>query len=606
MTAARFGRRPAQPWHKGVAASSRYVTMRDGVPIAIDIMRPGDAAPGERFPTVLIMARYWRSFALRGLAPRNRAPIGPRDPIADFLVARGYAVVIVDSRGSGASGGSTPYPLNDDELRDYAEVVDWVTGQPWSDGNVGATGISYEGVTAELLPAAHPGATRVVIPQQVELDNYTDVFFPGGIFFEWFAKGWQHTNEALDRGRLPDEWGGRLASLFLKGVRPVDDDRDGSQLREAISSHAANADVAAYARAITYRDDPFGPSGVTLDDFSVSHYRDDIERSGAAIFSWGSWLDGATADTVIRRFTTYSNPQWGAIGAWSHRYLNHASPFAPSKKLRPPRDEAWQELTAYFDHYLKRPADGSADLHDERRLYYYTMGQEAWKMTATWPPEGVRSERWYFADAHVLSPEAPSQPAGADDYEINFEATTGKANRWRAMDGVTKVHYPNRAKADRRLLTYTSAPLTEDVEVTGYPIVTLYVRSTDSDGAFFVYLEDVDERGRVTYVTEGLLRALHRKVSADEPSLTLHVPHHSFRRADGQPLIPGEVAELRFGMLPTSALIQKGHRLRIAIAGHDSDSFARIPATGDPVITVERNSVYPSGVELPVIRRTGG
>jgi len=57
------------------------------------------------------------------------------------------------------------------------------------------------------------------------------------------------------------------------------------------------------------------------------------------------------------------------------------------------------------------------------------------------------------------------------------------------------VVYPDRAEEDRRLLTYTSKPLEEDTEITGHPVVTLYVTSTATDGAFFVYLEDVDEAG---------------------------------------------------------------------------------------------------------------
>ncbi len=80
-------------------------------------------------------------------------------------------------------------------------------------------------------------------------------------------------------------------------------------------------------------------------------------------------------------------------------------------------------------------------------------------------------------------------------------------------------------------------------------------------------------------------------------------PYHSFKKRDAKPLVPGEVTELTFGLLPTSVLIEKGHRLRIAIAGHDKDTFARIPAEGTPVWTVQRNSVYASHVDLPMRER---
>ncbi len=611
-----FGKAPdPRPPYRAVRVESVYVPMRDGTRIAADVIRPKDAPADLRLPTILIMARYWRSFALRGLAPPNRAPMAPRPPFADFLVARGYAVVVVDSRGSGASTGSTPYPYNEDEIADYGEVVDWITRQPWSDGGVGSTGISYEAVTATLLPVAHPEATKAVVPQQSDADNYTDVFFPGGIPRSSFIEQWQNTNAALDQNRFPSEWssgGAERASLLkrlaawitrftIKGVRPVDADRDGAMLERAIAEHQDNANVTECARGITFRDDPFGPSGVTMDDFSVIRYRHEIERAGTPLFTWGSWLDGVTADVVLRSFATYANPQRAVIGAWSHHYLNHGSPYCPpGTRLRPDQQELWQEAVAFLDHHLK----GEEDAGDaERRLYYYTMGEEAWKVTDRWPPAGSETQRWYFAEANGLAREAPTTDAGSDAYEVDVEASTGPTNRWQTQDGVTKVAYPDRAQADQRLLTYDSAPLSEDVEVTGYPVVTLHVTSTATDGAFFVYLEDVDEHGHVRYLTEGLLRALHRRETDREPRLTLFVPHHSFLREDAMELVPGEVAEIRFGLLPTSALVRKGHRLRIAIAGHDASTFARIPAEGAPTITVHRDRVRASHVDLPIVPR---
>ncbi|HNT76042.1 MAG TPA: CocE/NonD family hydrolase C-terminal non-catalytic domain-containing protein, partial [Anaerolineae bacterium] len=77
-------------------------------------------------------------------------------------------------------------------------------------------------------------------------------------------------------------------------------------------------------------------------------------------------------------------------------------------------------------------------------------------------------------------------------------------------------------------------------------------------------------------------------------------PYHSFARQDAAPLTPGEVAELRITLYATSVLIPRGHHIRIAIAGHDASVFARYPAEGTPVLTLQRNSQYASRVELPV------
>jgi putative CocE/NonD family hydrolase len=212
-------------------------------------------------------------------------------------------------------------------------------------------------------------------------------------------------------------------------------------------------------------------------------------------------------------------------------------------------------------------------------------------------------KRWYFAADNGLSPSAPAIQSGEDKYTVDFDATTGRRNRWYTQMGGGDVVYPDRAEADKRLLTYTSAPLESETEITGHPVVTLQVASTATDGAFIVYLEDVDEGGRVTYITEGLLRAIHRKISNEPQPYKLPIPYHSFKRKDAEPLVAGQTAEITFGLYPTSVLIKKGHRIRVAIAGADKDTFVRLPAEGTPVITVARNKRHASFIDLPVVNR---
>jgi hypothetical protein len=103
----------------------------------------------------------------------------------------------------------------------------------------------------------------------------------------------------------------------------------------------------------------------------------------------------------------------------------------------------------------------------------------------------------------------------------------------------------------------------------------------------------------VTYVSEGMLRALHRRVLPGGPD-ALGVPRRSFRREHAQPLVPGEVAELAFDLLPTSYVFPAGHRIRLALAGSDADHFARIPEAGPVSWRVQRSSAHPSSLVLPV------
>jgi putative CocE/NonD family hydrolase len=261
-------------------------------------------------------------------------------------------------------------------------------------------------------------------------------------------------------------------------------------------------------------------------------------------------------------------------------------------------------MMRFFDATVK---DGVNDLPDERALYYYTLGAETWNVTDVWPPAGTQIERWYLAEGRALSPGAPAAEAGSDTYTVDFAATTGECNRWWELTGLVprSVNYPDRAAADRRLLTYTSPPLAQDVEISGYPVVAIHLASTHDDGALYVYLEDAAPDGRVTYLTEGQLRLIHRQVSDERPPYVLQVPYHTFREADARPMVPGEIAEVTFGLNPISALIRAGHSIRVALGGHDADTFRRIPAEGTPVLTVARSAAHPSHIDLPARRRGG-
>ncbi|MBD3182063.1 CocE/NonD family hydrolase [Candidatus Poribacteria bacterium] len=588
-----------KPVYKDVTSQSLYLTMRDGVKIAIDVILPKGIPDHEKLPALMIMARYWRSFQLRLPERRGKAPMGPRAPIVDFLTSYGYAVVIVDARGSGASSGIWQYLWSQDEIKDYGEVTQWVTKQSWSNGIIGALGVSYEGTTAKFLTVSHP-TTKAVIPQEMEFDVYSDIVFPGGIFNDSFVKGWENTNLYLDSNRVPKEWGWS-AQIFVKGVRPVDADRKKIQLKQALGEHKNNPDVYEIAKEITYRDDPYGDLDVTFDDMSIFSYKESIEESGAAISGWGSWMDGSTSDTAIRRFINFNNPQYAVIGSWIHTGDKNGSPYAkPKSPSIPDLKSQWHVILGFLDHRLINIKH--EDL-PEKILFYYTMGEKRWKSTEVWPPVGTTKQRWYMTENGALSHEAPTAETGTDDYTVDFDVTTGTENRWHTQDGVTPVIYRDRSKIDKCLLTYTSPALNEDMEITGYPVVNLYVTSTATDGAFYVYLEDVDEKGKVTYITEGQLRAIHRRISDENPPYKMLVPYHSFKQKDSMPLIPGEISELTFGLLPTSVLIKKGHRIRIAIAGHDKDTFERIPAEGIPRITISRNKIHASYIELPVIER---
>jgi len=557
---------------------SVYLVMSDGVRIAVDVHVPQNYPGGDPLPTVLEMTRYWRS---RGAEIPYTIRRG---------LQRGFVWVVIDERGTGASFGEWPAPLTDRALQDGREVIDWIVEQPWSNGRVGATGVSFPGMAVHQLAAMGHPALKAIIPMSDSYDLYEDLIFPGGVFNEAFLQGWSDAVFALDRN----------SSLELGGESwnqtPVDSDPTGQILDQAIAGHAGNLNTFEALQHITFRDDP-STAGFTLGDISTQSRAAELDETGVEIYQWGSWLDGGSADGVIRGFMESTGPRRAAIGSWTHDLSGNAFTGDGDRwTARPSFGAQWEEALNFFDDLLRK----NKPLQD-RILRYYTMGEGRWKATSTWPVPGMVTETLYLGDKGSLSSSPPGTTAGEDRYEVDFAVTSAVEPRWLGPL-FADTWYPDRRVRDLSLLVYESSPLAENMEVTGYPVIHLNLSSTHSDGAFIVYLESVSPTGTVTYVTEGILRGIHRRVVEEPSAWKRPIPYHSYLAADAQPLAPGEIFELAIGMEPTSFLFKEGHRIRIAIAGHDASAFRRIPAAGTPILRVQRNSRHPSFIELPVIQ----
>ncbi|MYC99242.1 MAG: CocE/NonD family hydrolase [Gammaproteobacteria bacterium] len=579
-----------------------HIPMRDDVRIAVDIWLPEGIEPGARLPTMVRATRYWRA---RGLVdvPLERASNFDE---AERWNEAGYALVLIDARGSGASFGIRRFELAEDEVRDYGEVVDWIVAQPWSNGRVGAYGVSYAGNTAEMLAVNRHPAVKAVAPLFNDFDNFGHLVFPGGVLTVGFLESWSNRTRMQDLNDICGLSGvdgsecDDLRRSQVTGVKRVDADLDGALLAAAVTEHEANTVPFGAALQYEFRDDPFG----RYDETNVGHRRSpsghlpQIEESGAAMFIRAGWQDAGTVNGTLGRYNTISNAQHVFIGPWDHGARNDADPFRPDDApVAPDAAARFTELVAFFDAHLK---DGGSE-QTPTEINYYTLGADRWTRTEIWPPEGFDDVTWYFGAEGMLTREAPSAADAEDAYTVDFTATTGTRNRWYTNGGGGDVVYGDRRDEDAKLLTYTSAPMEVDTEITGHPVVTLHVASTESDGAFIVYLEDVAPDGTVRYLTEGQLRAVMRAVTDDPPLYRKYGPHRSELRADAMPLVPGEVAEISFDLWATSVLIREGHRIRVAIAGADADTFLRYPRDGGvPVLSVQRNATYPSAIVLPM------
>ena len=561
----------------GQQYKTQFVQMEDGVNLAVDIYFPSDYKEGQ-LPTLIQFERYWRS-SIDKKSDGDPTLYG----LSKFFNDNGYIIVVVDTRGSGASFGTRRSEYSPEEVHDAKQVLDWLVTQPWSDGNVGSYGTSYTGTTAELLCATEHPALKAVIPGWSDFDIYRSPVRPYGLLASGFIRKWGFYVKMLDRNR---------SMIIGNSIRPVNED----SLKPALKDHKNNLDVYRTTKNGQFRDSQMGAFG--YDECSVVHWEKEIERSDVPMFVLASWMDAGTAEGTIQRLEHFDNPQKVLLMATSHGGWSNASPFSVSDQLMYPNPMVAvqnQLQLDFFDHYVKGIDKG---VDEWPLLRYFNMGEEKYKESNTWPIKGTEYRNFYFQEEGGLNTNAPTTESGSDKYKVDFGIYTSENNRWTTqMEGpVTELN--DRNEMDERMLVYTSKPMEEDVQITGTPKLNIQMSSTHEDGAVFVYLEDVDENGKSTYITEGGIRLIHRKI-ADESENPYNL--HSFNEEDAAPMTPGKIENVSLKMWPTSVLVKKGHSIRVAIGGADKSTFDRVPKRGRPTYEIFRSDANQSFITLPVV-----
>ena len=569
--------------------SSLYITMRDGVRIAVDVWLPLSLKEGERIPTVLRSTRYVRAIE-PGLYSRLLLRFSQKNALMGEMLpweASGFAGVLMDVRGTGASFGSQRVSWAPDEIEDIREVIDWITQQPWSDGQVGAYGISYHGNTAEYTAALGHPAVRAVAPLFSDYDPYM-LACPGGVLSEGFLRLWQDSNRALDDGDIAKAKGVSgfstiLFKLMYRGIQPVDGRGGRRLLKQAIKEHAHNADVLTECGEIQCRDDKM-PCGLSMQDTSSLHYKAEIESGNIPMFVAVGLLDAATVDGAVERFNSFCNPQELYIGPWTHSgkaYVDTLFDGQP-QGVGLFRPFLLERIIEFFTYHFGKGGSKPPD----KLVRYYTMGEGVMREAAMFPPAEVNEKSFHFQQEGALAESRVSHPFTLE-HMMDFTVSTGRRNRWFTQLSGGNIDFGDRSEQDDKLLTFTSVPLDEDVRIMGKPVVNLTLSVDAAESAFFVYLEAVDDSGCSRYITEGILCS--------------GVDGESFIRADMRMHEPGEVREVAVRLFTVSALISKGWRLRVAIGGHDSSLFRRYPKEGDVSIVLHGGGAFNSSLVLPVL-----
>lgn len=579
------------------APRSVYVAMADGCRLAVDILLPnGDAS--RRWPTILILTPYIRRFELApGATGVEPSPNTYR--YRDMFVPRGYALVVVDARGTGASFGTRDSFRSPRERDDYRLIADWIVAQPWSDGGIGATGISYLGAACDFLASTGHPAVKAIAPLFAVWDTWADNYYPGGMLIKRLALVYDELMLALDHDRrdLRGQFS-YFANPALLGPMPVDEDRDGALAREAVKGHLANFRMPDFITEFKCRDDalPYDPD-FTSASFSPYNYLDDIPRS-VAVYAVSGWMDGAGyANGVLSRFLTLANPERRVLlGPWDHGARVNASPW----RSRPePEFPLLGEVLRFFDQHLAGRATG---LDREDPIHYFAVHAEEWRAAKSWPPVSGRRRFYTAPDGHLT--EARSNDATSDVYRADFTAGSGSQTRYERIAGIDATNYYNDwPQREAKLLGFTTPPLEAPLEIAGHPVVSLWLASSEPDAAVFAYLSAIEADGTVRYVTEGVLRAIHRAEAPAPRAYRTTWPWRTFARKHIERMPIGVPQLFRFAMLPIAWRFTQGSQIRLSIAGADADHFVQTPHGRPPTFTLMSGAEQASMIELPVAER---
>ncbi len=662
---------------------SQYVGMSDGVKLAVDIYIPSKGPEKLKYPVIFQYTPYGRAYVIPNqrwwekpivwFATNTMGPVldranskntvyGSDKEIVNLFLSHGYVYICADMRGTGASYGSKMDfmpKLADDGL----ELVNWIEKQEWCDGNVGMFGGSYLGYSQLITAEKKPKALKCIFPEVVPLDGYTGEIRPGGIFLWAYSQqdlqgyleknyylpkeGFYPTAPVLDEdgdGDLSDEIpiDKNSNGTFLDDYAYPDDPNDPPKYKDGQKrNHIYYLATYDHKKNVPYSS--IGPKAVFIDtefelidatnktmikatayDVGPAHYIPSIMESGIPIYNHGGWMDAfARGTTELYSTLKNTNPSKLVIDPGYHL---GTSPFW--KYCGEDENESLAkygiELLRYFDRYLKGIKNG---IDAEPPIYIYNMNGDGWRFENEWPLSRQVLTEYFLNDKGML--DTIQSADGSDEYVVNFQHDSRWKSNWGDMISrwvmETPADLPIRTDKDKQTLIYTSAPLKTDTEVTGHPIIYLWVSSTAANGDFFVYLEDVDKNGQSILVTEGLLRAGFAKLQDNGAIINRgkegikvlpKLPWHGYEKNqyDMQVFANGAKIKLEFDLLPTSWVFRKGHCLRVSIACVDWPTFAILPelsATNDPknqkniipTITIYRDAEHPSNIVLPIIPR---
>jgi putative CocE/NonD family hydrolase len=584
--------------------------MRDGIRLATDIYRPKTDQP---VPVVFVKTPYdfnaWQDGKLNTRIYHN----------AYEMVSKGYAYVIQNERGRYFSEGD--WDILGTPKTDGYDAFSWIGGQSWCNGNIGTYGCSstaeWQMAVAAMDHPAHKAAVPMGFGAGVgRVGNFYEQgnWYRGGaqqmLFTVWlYGVQQDEMRPSLPEGISREDLL-RLQRFYDMSTDMPDIDWKGGLKHLPVQDIIKNANGAKGIYDKMIRRKPNDPAW-----YEGGLYHDDMPYNIPS-FWFVSWYDVSVSPNLKLYNHIRSNApdeetadnQYLVIAPTLHCAYNRATAetIVGERNMGDARLNYDELIISWFDQWLK--VDEETNVKSMPHVRYYTMGSNVWQSSESWPPENAVMTPFYLnSDGHanslygdgILGTNIPGKKDSPDEFFYDpFNPIPshggGVCCTGNAVEGGSFDQQQIEARED--ILIYTTPPLDEGVEITGFIESTLYVSSDVKDTDFTVKLIDVYPDGRAYNLDETIQRARYREGYDREVFME-----------------EGEIYRLEMSPMATSNYFEKGHRIRIEISSSNFPRFERNLNTGgnnfdETQGVIARNKIhhsrdYPSQIRLPIINK---
>lgn len=561
---------PAPESYRVAVQSGVRVKMRDGVSLAADVYRP--QAEGK-FPVLLV-----------------RTPYNRRDPVTGIsLAAHGYVVVQQDTRGRFDSEGEF-YPFKY-EMNDGYDTVEWAAALPYSDGRVGMYGGSYVGATQMLAAASSPPHLVGIFPYVTAQEYYEGWTYEGGALMQWFASSW---TSGLVNDTLRRKAAAMTSAKPMVNQLPV-------EKYQLLTMPTAN-ELAPYFRDWVEHE--------TKDEYwKQTKISDFYGKMNVKALHSGGWHDIFSGGSIrnyieMRKQAPTQAARDGQrllMGPWAHAATSPEGKIGDVTFGKQAVLEMNATILKWYDYVMKGKAN---EFSSGAPVKIFVMGDNVWRDEQEFPLARTRYTKYYLHSVKgansasgdgTLSTSMPKQER-PDTFEYD-PANPVPTIGGRLCCGAELPPGPadqraNESRSD--VLVFSTPPLAQDVEVTGFITAELYAATSAADTDFTAMLVDVDPSGYARYLADGIIRARFR---------------NSTERAE--PVEPGKPVKYTIDLWATSNVFKAGHQIRVYISSSNFPRFNRNLNTGEKTFggtrmvkatqTIFHDAEHPSAIVLPVI-----